>query len=117
MAAVIPAAPAACPSTREFNVFGLLGAFGALALILLLPAPQGLPYAGQVMLGLLLFSVILWMTEAVDYAVSAVLITALLAFRGAAMRFASHAHDPPTCGAHRRMRRAARPAGLRRARA
>ena len=32
------------------------------------------------MLGMLLFSVILWMTEAVDYAVSAVLIVALMAF-------------------------------------
>src|SRR5688572_30001802 len=32
------------------------------------------------MLGMLLFAVILWVTEAVDYAVSAVIITALMAF-------------------------------------
>ncbi len=62
------------------RVAGFLAAVASLVVILLLPTPQGLPYAGQVMLGLLLFSVILWMTEAVDYAVSAVLITALMAF-------------------------------------
>ena len=80
MAAVIPASTAARPSAPDYNVYGLLGAIAALALVLLAPTPQGLPYAGQVMLGLLLFSVILWMTEAVDYAVSAVLIVALMAF-------------------------------------
>jgi solute carrier family 13 (sodium-dependent dicarboxylate transporter), member 2/3/5 len=64
-----------------FNrAWGLAGAGAALVAVLLLPTPQGLPYAGQIMLGLLLFSVILWMTEAVDYAVSAVVITALMAF-------------------------------------
>lgn len=62
------------------NAWGLAGAFAALVAVLALPTPAGLPYAGQVMLGLLLFSVILWMTEAVDYAVSAVLIVALMAF-------------------------------------
>ncbi len=62
------------------NLWGLLGAVAALVAVLALPTPATLPYAGQVMLGLLLFSVILWMTEAVDYAISAVLITALMAF-------------------------------------
>jgi sodium-dependent dicarboxylate transporter 2/3/5 len=55
-------------------------ALAALLIVCLLPTPQGLPVAGQYMLGLLLFAVILWVTEAVDYAVSAVMITALMAF-------------------------------------
>src|SRR5687767_646262 len=78
MAAAAPAAALGKPGF-DFKLAGLGAAVAALLLVLLLPTPQGLPYAGQVMLGLLLFSVILWMTEAVDYAVSAVLITALMA--------------------------------------
>jgi len=57
-----------------------LFAFPRLIAVMLLPTPSGLPVAGQIMLALLLFSVILWATEAVDYAISAVLITALMAF-------------------------------------
>jgi len=60
--------------------WGFPGAVVALIAVLLLPTPQGLPFAGQIMLGLLLFSVILWTTEAVDYAVSGVIIAALMAF-------------------------------------
>jgi anion transporter len=48
--------------------------------IALLPAPEGLPVAGQRMLAVLAFAVIVWMTEALDYAVSAVVIAALMAF-------------------------------------
>jgi anion transporter len=73
--AVVPAAP-----TEVSRPWGLAAAVAALVVVMLLPTPQGLPYAGQIMLGMLLFSVILWMTEAVDYAVSAVLIVALMAF-------------------------------------
>ena len=88
MAAVIPnvtnvtnVTPGASPAQAEaVNVWGLVGAVVALGAVLALPTPHGLPYAGQIMLGLLLFSVILWMTEAVDYAISAVLITSLMAF-------------------------------------
>ena len=47
---------------------------------LLLPNPEGLPIAGQRMLAVLAFAVIVWMTEALDYAVSAVVIAALMAF-------------------------------------
>ena len=68
------------PARESVNVVGLLAALAGLIIVLLLPRPEGLPVAGQIMLGLLLFSVILWVTEAVDYAISAVLITALMAF-------------------------------------
>ena len=60
--------------------WGLWAAFAALLVVMLLPQPAGLPVAGQYMLGILLFAVILWTTEAVDYAVSAVIIAALMAF-------------------------------------
>ena len=67
-------------SKESIHVAGLLAALAGLVAVMLLPQPAGLPVAGQIMLGLLLFSVILWVTEAVDYAISAVLITALMAF-------------------------------------
>ena len=60
--------------------YGLLLATIALIVIVALPHQAGLPVAGQNMLGILVFSVIIWMTEAVSYPVSAVLITALTAF-------------------------------------
>jgi len=63
----------------QVKYWGVLAAFAALAAVCVMPAPAGLPVAGQYMLGLLLFSVILWTTEAVDYAISAVLIVALTA--------------------------------------
>jgi anion transporter len=46
----------------------------------MLPTPAGLPYAGQLMLGILAFAVIIWMTEALDYAVSSVVIGGLMVF-------------------------------------
>lgn len=75
------AAAANTPEHRDsVHIIGLLAALAGLVLVMLLPRPAALPVAGQIMLGLLLFSVILWVTEAVDYAISAVLITALMAF-------------------------------------
>ena len=59
---------------------GLIAALAALIVVAWLPAAQGLPRAGQVMLGILAFAVIVWMTEALDYAVSAVVIGALMVF-------------------------------------
>lgn len=47
--------------------------------IALLPTPEGLPVAGQRVLGVLACAVVLWITEAVSYAVSAVVVVALLA--------------------------------------
>src|SRR3569833_3900952 len=60
--------------------WGLIAAIAALGVIAALPTPAGLPVAGHRMLASLAFAVILWMTEAVDYAVSAILIAALMAF-------------------------------------
>ena len=55
-------------------------AIAALVAVLILPTPAGLPVAGQCMLAILAFAVIVWMTEAIDYAVSAVVIAALMPF-------------------------------------
>jgi anion transporter len=60
--------------------WGLLLAVFALIGIMLLPTPPGLPVAGHRMLAVLAFAVVVWMTEALDYAVSAVVIAALMAF-------------------------------------
>jgi solute carrier family 13 (sodium-dependent dicarboxylate transporter), member 2/3/5 len=58
--------------------FGLLIAFAALFLIVSLPQPTGLSVVGQRMLGLLVFSIIVWMTESVTYPVSAALIMSMM---------------------------------------
>lgn len=73
------AAPAPAQGQRMQRI-GLVAAFAVLAVILLLPAQAGLPASGQVMLGILAFAVIVWMTEALDYSVSAVVIAALMVF-------------------------------------
>ncbi len=72
------AAPdAPVPGAGIVKKAGLFVALAALAGIVLMPGAPGLPPAGQVMLGILAFAVIVWMTEALDYAVSAVVIAAL----------------------------------------
>lgn len=70
------AASAAPPWWRRY--VGLVAAFAVLAAICLLPPAQGLPVAGQRALGILAFAVVLWVSEAVDYTVSAVMIMAAL---------------------------------------
>jgi anion transporter len=72
--------PAAGSSGGRVKRIGLLVALAALLAVLAMPAPQGLSAAGQVMLAVLAFAVIVWMTEALDYAVSAVVIGALMIF-------------------------------------
>ncbi|HEY8334445.1 MAG TPA: DASS family sodium-coupled anion symporter [Tardiphaga sp.] len=67
------------PSWLRSN-WGLLLAIAALVVVIVLPTPEGLSVAGQRMLAVLVFAVIVWMTEALDYAVSAVVIAALMAF-------------------------------------
>ena len=84
IAAQPSARPAAPPTATEKGWFasnwGLLAAIAALVVILLLPTPAGLPIAGHRMLAILAFAVIIWMTEAIDYAVSAIVIAVLMAF-------------------------------------
>ena len=79
-----PAPGAAITAIKETNWFasnwGLIAATAALVAILLLPTPANLPVAGHHMLAILAFAVILWMTEAIDYAVSAIVIAVLMAF-------------------------------------
>lgn len=60
--------------------YGLLFGFAALLVVISLPTPEGLPIAGHRMLGILLFSIIVWMTDAISYPVSAAVIMALMAF-------------------------------------
>lgn len=60
--------------------YGLIIGFAALLAIVLMPTPEGLTVAGHRMIGILLFSVIVWMTDAVSYPVSAAVILALMAF-------------------------------------
>lgn len=67
------------PDTRSMvQKLGLWSALLALLAIVFLPPAEGLPVAGQRMLGLLIFSVILWMTEAVAYPVSAAAILSMM---------------------------------------
>lgn len=79
----IPMTPSAAPVAPAGSLvqrFGLLAAIAVLVLVLLLPAQPGLPPAGQAMLAILAFAVIVWMTESLDYAVSAVVIAVLMVF-------------------------------------
>ncbi len=74
------AAASRLPQVTPGKWYGLVLGAIALVAILVLPTPAGLPVAGQRMLGILAFAVIVWMTEAVTYAVSAGIIMALMAF-------------------------------------
>ena len=72
--------PVIKPPRNIIKRVGLFAALPALLAVLSIPAMQGLPPAGQVMLAVLAFAVIVWMTEALDYAKNAVVIAALLVF-------------------------------------
>lgn len=63
---------------QKLKAIFLLVAFLSLIVILLLPTPAGLSVAGHRTLAVLAFAVVLWVTEAVSYPVSAALITVLL---------------------------------------
>lgn len=71
--------PVKQPSWIASN-WGLLLAIVAMVVVLMLPTPDTLPLAGHRTLAILAFAVIVWMTEAIDYAVSAIVIAALMAF-------------------------------------
>jgi sodium-dependent dicarboxylate transporter 2/3/5 len=59
--------------------WGLLLALAVGIVVMALPTPSGLPVAGQRMLAIFVFAVVTWITEAVSYEVSSVLIVALIA--------------------------------------
>ncbi|BAE53109.1 Di- and tricarboxylate transporters [Paramagnetospirillum magneticum AMB-1] len=61
------------------EILGLGVALAALVAIILLPLPAGLHPAGLRMMAIMVFAVIIWMTEAVPYAVSAAVIVSLIA--------------------------------------
>lgn len=75
-AATGPASPTSVASRIPWT---LLLALAAGAAILALPTPAGLPVAGQRMCAIFVFAVIVWITEAVSYEVSSVMIVALIA--------------------------------------
>ena len=61
-----------------FKQYGLLIATIVLVVIFLLPTPAGLTTAGHRMLGILIFAVIVWISETVTYPVSAAVIATLM---------------------------------------
>ena len=81
--AIAQGEPAAALTVAGPNWFvknrGLFAAVAVLIAVLVLPTPAGLPLAGQRMLAIFGFAVVVWVTEALDYAVSAVVIAALMA--------------------------------------
>lgn len=64
---------------QRHKIIWLLASFVALIVILLLPTPDQLPEMGHRTLAILVFAVILWVTEAVSYPVSSAMIVALTA--------------------------------------
>lgn len=64
---------------RNLNGLWLIIAFALLIGILILPTPADLPVAGQRALAILAFAIVLWVTEAVTYTVSAFMIIGLIA--------------------------------------
>lgn len=60
--------------------YGLIVAIIAMIVIWCLPTSPDLPVGGQRMIGILVFSVIVWMSECVSYPVSAFVILGLIAF-------------------------------------
>ena len=69
------------PSTAKMKLpLGLVIAVLVMVGVLLLPLPADLPVAGHRMLAILAFAVVVWITEAVSYEASAIMITSLMAF-------------------------------------
>lgn len=62
-----------------FKKYGFYLALLVLCVIISLPTPDGLSVAGHRMLGIMVFSVIVWATTAISYPVSAGVIIALMA--------------------------------------
>jgi anion transporter len=78
--------------TARRRWIALAVATGLLAAVLLAPLPAGLTVAGQRVLAVLAFAIVVWITEAVSYPVSAALVVTLGALLvGAAPPFAAGA--------------------------
>jgi solute carrier family 13 (sodium-dependent dicarboxylate transporter), member 2/3/5 len=73
-----PAPEAQRPASR--SAWGFWAACAALVAVLLMPQPAGLSVAGQHMLAIFAFAVVVWITEAVEYAASSIMVLALIAF-------------------------------------
>ncbi len=66
-------APGKFPLGLIIGVLALIG-------ILLLPTPEGLPVAGHRVLAILVFAIIVWVSEAVSYETSSIIILGLIVF-------------------------------------
>lgn len=66
------------PAAQPTKWVWILAAIVALIIVLLIPMPATLPAAGHRALAILAFAVVLWVTEAVSYPVSAFLIVGLI---------------------------------------
>ncbi|HUC49758.1 MAG TPA: DASS family sodium-coupled anion symporter [Xanthobacteraceae bacterium] len=80
VAGAFAAGHAADVQKSPMRFWGLLVGVAALAAIVAMPQPAGLSVAGQHMLGIFVFAVVIWMTEAVEYAASSIMLMALMAF-------------------------------------
>jgi anion transporter len=78
--AASPDAKSAGTQRGSIKFWGLLIGVAALVAIVVTPQPAGLSVAGQYTLGIFAFAVIIWMTEAVEYAASSIMLMALIAF-------------------------------------
>ena len=68
------------PAAFHVKNWGIWAALVVLIAIMAMPTPAGLPIAGQRMLAVFGFAVVVWVTEALDYAISAAVIAALMAY-------------------------------------
>ncbi len=68
------------PPQKKAIPIGLIAAVIVMIAVLLIPMPDDLPVAGHRMLAILAFAVVVWITEAVSYEASAIIITSLMAF-------------------------------------
>ncbi|MDM0079546.1 DASS family sodium-coupled anion symporter [Variovorax sp. J31P179] len=66
-------------TARKPPPWGLYLAALAMVAVLALPLPEGLPVAGHRMLAILVFAIIVWISESVSYEASAIMITSLMA--------------------------------------
>lgn len=76
----VQSTPSSWRSTFEIKYLWLALALVALAVIWIIPTPDGLSVAGQRAVGILAFAVIVWVTEAVSYPVSALMIVCFISF-------------------------------------